>query len=254
MCVSLDLSSLLIVAPQIDVLGCKCYISSSTFYIFVIYIPPATSVETFESFFEVLENYIHCYKNHVIFVGDFNITEYATGDLIDKKTRIINNFVEFFDLAQLNYVLNSNNRLLDLVLSNLKCEVTYHSDPFVLEDSHHPALSIYFNVNVKNQNNFTSTSCIKKYNFKKANYPALYSELTDVDWSFLDNYTNVNTMCETFYEKLYSIFDLHVPLIKQYKRKYPVWYTKEIIKNIKSKSYLFKKIQMHKITVSFGSI
>lgn len=71
--------------------------------------------------------------------------------------------------------------------------------------------------------NFSNASNTKKYNFRKANFPDLYNSLSEIDWSFLFTYTDVNTACNAFYEKL--VFDHHIPIYKAKKHRYPTWYT-----------------------------
>lgn len=48
-----------------------------------------------------------------------------------------------YNLRQFNKIVNHNDRLLDLVLSNVICDVGDHA-PLVFEDIHHPALDISF--------------------------------------------------------------------------------------------------------------
>jgi hypothetical protein len=68
------------------------------------------------------------------------------------------------------------------------------------------------------------------------------------DWSFLNNLTDVDVACSSFYAKLHEIFNLHVPkrrLINQ-SRKYPPWFDREIIKTIQMKHRLFRKYKRSK--------
>ena len=41
-------------------------------------------------------------------------------------------------------------------------------------------------------NNFTANNNNKVYNFKKADYPSLYNAIWNTDWTFLENFEDVN--------------------------------------------------------------
>jgi hypothetical protein len=57
----------------------------------------------------------------------------------------------------------------------------------------------------------------------------------------------VNLACEAFYQHLYSIFDLTVPLTKSRLRRYqyPPWFNREIINNIRRKNSARKKFKKY---------
>nr|CAI5817304.1 unnamed protein product [Callosobruchus analis] len=105
--------------------------------------------------------------------------------------------------------------MLDLIISSEQCFVEDDELPLVKVDNHHPALS----VTIKNMNaqevNIQSHILAKVYNFRKANYPALYSELLEQNWEFLETCFKALKM---FYDKLYHILDKHVPLYRTYER------------------------------------
>jgi hypothetical protein len=96
--------------------------------------------------------------------------------------------------------------------------------------------------------NFRVNEGASFFNFKKADFPRLYDTLLQTDWSFLNNLTDVDVACSSFYAKLHEIFNLHVPkrrLINQ-SRKYPPWFDREIIKTIQMKHRLFRKYKRSK--------
>lgn len=229
----------------IDILGCKIQLEQKIVFIYVIYIPPQVSNQDFQLFFDYFENLLILQQN-VIIVGDFNVPNLYKGNLCDTKSNIINNFLNFLNLGQLNVVTNNYNKLLDLVMSDLHCEVIRHTTPLVTEDNYHPALLINFQINTSKIIQFPCDVNHKAYNFKKANFNLLYDALLNVDWHFLNNFADVNDMCVQFYNKLYSLLDSYVPTYKTGNLKYPIWYNNDIIQNIKLKSYyynLYKKFK-----------
>lgn len=146
----LDLSAIRSQVTSVDVVGAKLYLDHSKLFVFVIYIPPNTSVEDLELFFEniILLDYIH--NNSVMFIGDFNIPHFVSNSN-ERCTQLICTFMDILSLKQHNNVLNSNNRLLDLVLTNFDCETNRDEHPLVGEDQQHPALLINILLNFEKQ-------------------------------------------------------------------------------------------------------
>lgn len=226
--------------PSIDILCCKCIINFSTIFVFVVYVPPNTTLDNFELFFETLEQLNFVFGHHVLILGDFNVSQFVSGNINDRKASLVKDFATFFNFQQFNTILNDSGRLLDLVFSNNHCEVLRESAPFVIEDSYHPSLFIKLQIKSKFIN-FSSHKNHKAYNFKKANFPGLYNALLDSDWYYLQNFDDVNLALDSFYDKLYQIFDKYVPQYKSYNRQYPKWYTADIISNIRKKYKHFEK-------------
>src|SRR5699024_10490880 len=107
--------------------------------------------------------------------------------------------IGIFNLKQYNNVVNQNNRLLDLVLSTVKCIVNNSDDPLVDEDLHHPSLSIQVYTDTNNSDTLTGRTDTTAYNFKKSNNLVLQEHLSLIDWSFLDTISNVDSACDMFY-------------------------------------------------------
>nr|CAI5855582.1 unnamed protein product [Callosobruchus analis]CAI5865159.1 unnamed protein product [Callosobruchus analis] len=112
--------------------------------------------------------------------------------------------------------------MLDLVITDIECEVSRDLLPLVKEDAHHPSLSLL------------------------PNFVGLYNALTYIDWSFLNASKDVNDMCDLFYNKLYRLLDLYVPRYIKENHKYPVWYSREIIRNIKTKNNLRRSFKRNR--------
>nr|CAI5868164.1 unnamed protein product [Callosobruchus analis] len=132
-------------------------------------------------------------------------------------------------------------RILDLVISDTDAETTKDSSPLIRDDLYHPSLSIMWNINSNNTSSFESRSSTTYYNFRKANYIGLYNALSYIDWSILDGISDVNMLCDLFYERLYYVLDLYVPKFTNRKSGYPKWCTLELINNIKKRHRLHKK-------------
>ena len=53
-------------------------------------------------------------------------------------------FANFFNFLRKNTVLNVDMRLLDLVFTNIWCEITHSAELLTFEDLYHPAINIVF--------------------------------------------------------------------------------------------------------------
>ncbi|RZC42484.1 hypothetical protein BDFB_013815, partial [Asbolus verrucosus] len=171
-----------------------------------------------------------------------NLSANSTSNL---KSHLLNNFLIFSGLNQYNNTVNSFGRILDLICSNLYTDNVFQTDSLVIQDPHHPALSV--NVHLKNLSTKTLSACKEKYsyNFKKAHFQGLYDALLSTDWSFLQVCLDVNLACKVFYDKLYALFDKFVPKTPYCKRKFPAWFSSEVKFNIKRKT---KYIKMYRRT------
>lgn len=236
----LDLSLLLQEIAPIDVVGCKCVYRFYILYVFVIYIPKTPIIITLETLMEYFVA-LHLFTKNVIILGDFNIPSYSSNVDTDALNVTLNNYCDILNVKQLNQVYNVNGKLLDLVFANFKCEVNHDELPLVKEDDYHPALNICIDLKVAKQGNFPPNREFKSYNFKKANFPELYNVLSSVDWTFMRNVTSVDYALDMFYNTLYNIFDIYVPLYKQRNTQYPKWFNHDIIHIIKLKSKYHKK-------------
>lgn len=61
----------------IDILVVKIVSSCSSLFLINVYIPPATRVAEYASFFEAIESLDFLYGHNIIILGDFNISNYA---------------------------------------------------------------------------------------------------------------------------------------------------------------------------------
>ena len=176
-----------------------------------LYVPPHISASDYEILFDALESLYYLYESYLLVIGDFNVPNYVGMHISvsDWKVLSVQNFSNFYNLTQYNTIKNCNNKILDLVLTNLNCEVSKALDTFILEDAYHPALMIHMFC-TDNLMNFPVISN-NDHNFRKANFPNLYSDLMLINWSFLSKIEDINVMVEEFYFKLYFLFQKHVP-------------------------------------------
>lgn len=133
---------------------------------------------------------------------------------------------------------NTDHKLLDLVFSDMLINMERCDDPLVKEDNYHPILLINICIN---KSLFKPESKVRTYNFRKANFNLLY-ELLLAKWNQMYESNDVNESCRAFYTIIFNIFDRAVPrlLVCQLK-KYPKWFSSDLIKLIKEKNKAYKK-------------
>lgn len=227
---------------NIDIVGVKIMLKSGTLFVFVVYIPPNSNTQLYNSFFDCLSNMYEIYGSDLLIIGDFNIPEYSEylTNRLPPTTKIseLQNLCSFFDLAQYNMITNTSGRLLDLVLYNKTCTVTAADIKILREDVHHPPLSIdihhFFSVND------SANAMPKRYNFKKANFESLYADLCRSTISDIYSINNVNDAVNFLYNFVNESVSRFVPQTTISKIKYPPWFTKKIIQDIRRKTIAFK--------------
>jgi Reverse transcriptase (RNA-dependent DNA polymerase) len=230
----------------IDLLGVKLIHNFKTIYVFVVYVPPNVDINQFQLFLETLECLEYLLDANMLVLGDFNQPSFVSRDdplLVENSSlSLLRQFENFFDLKQYNPIHNSTGRILDLVYSNINCTIQRNTLPFIAEDRYHPALEISLSLqnctpNVNYNENLLS------YNFKRADFHDLYNEILITEWDFLESIPDVDDALNRFYSLLYEIINKHVPRYPNFQRKYPPWFSKDIISKIKQKNKLFQKIK-----------
>lgn len=244
--IRIDLSSVSDAVPIIDIVGVKLMLDGGrSLFIFVVYIPPRVSVADFERFFDLL-NGTGLLVHEFVILGDFNTPGFHD-NITDSFTTTLHNFVDFHDLRQCNNISNTYGRLLDLVFSNLSCDVGKALDPLVEEDGYHPALSIDILMKSAPFRNFAVNTEAESFNFRKTNFPLLYERLASQDWSDLDLTMSVDDACSKFYQILHQIFESTVPKQKmKTSHRYPSWFDSEIIREIRKKQSLFRNYKKYR--------
>nr|CAI5827926.1 unnamed protein product [Callosobruchus analis] len=221
----------------IDVAACKLILSRGIIIIYSIYIPPSLTVSEYELFFEAFELFNNAFSGATFIIGgDFNAPKF-NNDVNDSKVTAINNFCSFLDVSNVNTITNVDGRLLDLIRVLCNCEGSVDRDnhPLLREDEYHPAIAADLNINNTCISNSYNTNNIR-YNFRRADFASLYSDILNVDWTYLQSHTSdVNEACNALYQTVNDLIETHVPKFRNNSRRYPPWFNSIIISNIKKK-------------------
>ncbi|XP_052751505.1 uncharacterized protein LOC128200839 [Galleria mellonella] len=220
-----------------------------------VYLPPPVTLATLEHFVGNTSKILDNVDDDVMILGDFNIgfiewekvnmqyglspTNYGNSmgcTLVD--------FLSQYNLSQINYIKNCNNRILDLVLSNVQhCIIDSPLIPISIVDRYHPPLEV--------QLDFRFTKPLKKkqdirFNFARADYDFVNAKLELIDWSCLRNSSDVDALVNTFYMHINTVINETVPVVKPRSLRYPIWFSRSLIKILKEKEKLRKRFKIYK--------
>lgn len=240
------------VSYLIDILVVRIAFGGAELYIISLYIPPNTPYQDYDAVLDLLSSLPYVLDGSAIVLGDFNIPQYTLHideNFTNRQIFSFNAFLSITKYSQHNFNRNRNNRILDLILCRRACIVGIADETFVPEDLHHPALHIEVSLGLSKNNGkikcSANASCLS-YNFRRADYPQLYSALLNTDWGYLDSCTDVSDSCNYFYNELYSVLDRFVPKSNGTKMtSYPAWFNGSIIRNLRSKSAYWRRYKKH---------
>jgi hypothetical protein len=163
-------------------------------------------------------------------------------------------------LTQYNNVPNAYGGVLDFVLTGLSSDavnIVRDVMPLVPIDLYHPPLEINILIPFADKSGLSEKNVdvqvnTPAWNFRKADFIALYGSIAAIDWADVFGETDVNLAVEAFYQKLNAAIDLTVPLKKPPASKnryvYPSWYTPELIHCIQLKYHhlkMYKSCRSH---------
>lgn len=184
-----------------------------------------------------------------IIAGDYNLPGFVNGvnklTPFNPKSNKLLNTLNFCNLNQKSQVFNYTDVMLDLVFSNEEFVVCEVQTKYLLVpiDTHHPAL--VFDVDCGNDDELIQLNEPALFKFWNADYSHINDVLTDCQWDQLLGNSNINEMTCIFYDKIYEIIDENVPKINKNK-KYPIWFTKSLIKVLKEKNKFHCKWKVYK--------
>lgn len=148
-------------------------------------------------------------------------------------------FIAFFKIG--NLIHNANGVLIALILSHRSFTVD-KCHPLVPTDNHHPPLCFDLALPQPCHTVVCPRADCYYYDFKSADFTLINNYLGAFCWDDLLSNLDADSMLNTFYEILYSCFDLFVPVKKAPTGKFPRWFSRDLIsltlqKKIAHKSY-----------------
>lgn len=231
---------------------------SQNIFINSVYIPPRTNFVQYEKYYDAISEIICAREPNAKYfiLGDFNIgaaiewLPYMNECLAltcdgDTANELINTLA-LTDLKQVNYIRNTNNRILDLVLTNCTSEEfnLKAANEISKIDNHHPPLEIKV---VAKDAKFITPIKTPKLNFFKANYELINYELNQINWINELCDMNVNDQVDRFYSIVNDIIHRFTPVLLPKDDKFPKWFSRKLIEIIDMKNYFKDKYKQTKI-------
>lgn len=210
-----------------------------------LYLPPPVNRTMLEEFIE------HCCKvtqlsdTHVCLIGDFNqnnidwslVNDTSSGYVGPSLSQSLIEFTYLNKFNQLNFIKNANNRILDLVLTNLPtnlCNVIESPDILSVVDSHHPPLDIFV-LNSKDSTLAYNDKGVKN-NFYRADLVSVQKRLSELDWEGLfDGFSDIDSIVKIFYDELNKLISEFVPKVKIKNTSYPPWFDNNLKRALREK-------------------
>lgn len=216
--------------------NCNIFIGS-------LYIPPQSSISLYAAHLNLINQIFSrndSKDSSIILFGDFNLPnlkwEIADESLnyytpinmsSEQETLIVDEFHEL-GLNQMNFHLNNNSRLLDLIWTNDpdQCTCKLCPDELLKNEIHHKAIVFEFA--------FNFTDSYQQHNetyldFNNANYNVINRELTYINWDNLLHDGNLHEKTNKFYATINSIIKNNVQNKHRKVIIHPKWFDKETI-------------------------
>ena len=220
-----------------------------TCHVCVVYIHPRAKDDVYMCFFQKVESIIASLKGAVIICGDLNLNPIRT------SLSILSYYCYFLNvcgLTEMNEVVNAYGGKLDVILvtESIRGAKVLEIEGGGLvphRDNYHPPLEIRLDIEVgvpeavyMEPSNVDSG---QDWHFAKGNYELLYQLLSEECWLDVLRASDVDTAITAFYNIIYDVFNSCIPRRTRSStpsRQYPVWFTAEIIKNLKRKAVLHR--------------
>lgn len=220
-------------------------------FICIVYVPPKLDINAYSDRMQKVHDVFlqrSTFGSQFLIIGDFNLPEIkwlpdntfdnkvsTPSNVLSFKAHSLVNLLSICNFYQFNYVLNQNNNILDLVLSDTINVEIHPASGLAKVDHHHPPIEIILNL-IKLQYLENNNSLIK-YNFKNGDYEGCRNDLLSINWISIFRNLNVNDMVNLFYEKIWESIDNNIKRVrKKSKRQYPAWFNLSLIKLLKEKN------------------
>lgn len=220
---------------------------NQTFLIGVLYIVPQSNLANYEMHLDfacgVLED--ANFNDSCFLLGDFNLPnlcwiedEESRNFMLplnvrsDAETYVVDNLFSV-DMRQINNVFNTNNRILDLVFTNVyDCvAITKSTVPLLPNEIHHFAIELCVSnvsgLNVKNQDTHSNNYA---FDFRRSNFEGLALFFTQIDWANLLSNLSADQMVTVFYNQVGIGLKRFTPVVrKRVMSSHPPWMSRVLI-------------------------
>jgi hypothetical protein len=213
-----------------------------------VYIPPNLHHAIYNDFCLTAEEAFGYDYDNILLLGDFNLPNTVwtgTPRAVDESSRCIIDLANFYDLKQVNRVLNFRGVTLDLVFSSIPgTEVTPALDSFLPEDIHHPALEI--TVPIPETKSTVHTKFV--YDFRKCNFEGVFDQIQALNLPLKSELHDAEQSFSLFCNQLSLIITQNTPKKRVVTCNFPKWFSIDL------RNLVIRKKIAHKKFKTTGSI
>ena len=196
---------------------------------------------------ECVSQYLHNIRRRkkvqsLTLIGDLNLPS-ANWTNSSSPIAIEQTFIDTFNDLSLHQLVTEPTHLRGNILDNILTDKREYISDLTVDSAQNPCGSdhypIYFNLKL---NARRKKACKRKiYNFKKANWPNLNSELASQDWNNLFRGQSMENSWYKFKEILTNSCNRHIPKISISDEFQPPWFDSEVFDLCRKKERLHKK-------------
>lgn len=232
--------------PDIEIITVK--ISTSVpIFICLVYIPPNSSENYYDSFFHYLFE-LSNKASPIILVGDFNFPDIDWATYCGSSP-ISNKFCDLLFQLNLSQLISepthNQGNILDLVITSdedIIQDIIIHPHDYQLVSSDHYTISFGVKLPANYQPTFTPQVI---FDYTKANYIDLCNFLSSIDFSVCELLPDVDSIWNYIKDCITTGMHMFIPKIKLSSSQTPKWYTSNIRHQIKCLRTLRKKHKRH---------
>ena len=187
----------------------------------------------------------------VVIIGDFNLNSVTwplTEEVHNMANRIDKMFIDSFAEFGLQQCLESpthnKGKVLDLLLTSnsaLINDLKVHGGGEICKSDHYP-ISLSINTKFK----FKEQPKRKVYNFKKANWDRLNSDINSISWNGIINGQEPEIAWRSFKGILFTLIDKHIPKITISNQFTSPWFDSECYEAYRTKERAHIKFKRNK--------
>lgn len=217
---------------------------SSLLLLGTAYIPPGSNQGTYQSYSDAVDEATSSDNfDLVVLTGDFNQpgTDWSnpTAPNLNSSSQCLMHMCHLHHLAQRNFVRNSRNVLLDLIFtSDHDSQVTLASEHIVPPEDHHPPLSMEILVPFYQPERSEFVP-----NLRLCNVTAVFDWLSRLSYPSVNSH-NVDAVFTSFCQDLRIVVESNCPLRRIGPRKFPRWFSTDLIQLVILKKSVHKQFKM----------
>ena len=205
----------------------------------VIYRSPNSDISNFDNLCSLLTQAVNTGVSHLLVAGDFNMPHinWSTRSVTSNNvfdgaflTLLDDLFITQHITFPTRYRNNQTPSVLDLILSIDQYAVLNVTSLPPLGKSDHIVISFEFLC-------YHSVECINvpKYLYGRGDYESMTHELLNVDWAYLFEGQDIDSMWSCFHTKLLKLIDKYIPIKTFNSKPKPKWLDCSTLKKIKIK-------------------